>query len=30
VLARIKPLITASAHKRNPIPMFIKGEHGLK
>jgi NAD+ synthase len=29
VLARLKPLIAASWHKRNPVPTFIKSEHGL-
>jgi NAD+ synthase len=29
ILRRLEPLINASAHKRNPIPTFIKSEHGL-
>jgi NAD+ synthase len=29
ILARLKPLIAASWHKRNPVPTFIKSEHGL-
>jgi NAD+ synthase len=29
ILARIKPLMAASQHKRNPVPAFLKSEHGL-
>lgn len=29
ILARLKPLIAASWHKRNPVPTFIKAENGL-
>ncbi|MEJ7839799.1 MAG: NAD(+) synthase [Thermomicrobiales bacterium] len=29
ILARLKPLIAASWHKRNPVPTFIKSDNGL-
>jgi NAD+ synthase len=29
ILARLKPLMKASEHKRKPVPAFLKSEHGL-
>jgi len=29
VLAKVQPLIRASAHKRQPVPAFLKSEHGI-